>query len=171
VALSDKIKKIKVVICDVDGVLTDGRIIFDSDGREVKNFDVQDGLGLGALRKMGITLAVISSRHSKVVAPRAKELGIDHVYVGFEPKLTAYEDILKKLNVKDEQMCFIGDDLADLRVMQRAGLAIAPANAVDEIKKIADRVTKRSGGRGAVREAAELILKTQGLWQKFLKGL
>ncbi len=170
-ALQDKIKKIKVVVCDVDGVLTDGRIIYDSDGREIKNFDVQDGLGLGALRKMGIQLAIISSRDSKVVAPRAAELRVDHVYVGVEPKMKAYEDLLKKLKMKDEHVCFIGDDLADLRILERVGFPVAVANAVKDIKKVAAYVTKKSGGRGAVRETAELILKTQGLWSKFLKGI
>jgi len=170
-ALKDRIKKIKVVVCDVDGVLTDGKIIYDSAGREIKNFNVQDGMGLGALRKMGLKLAIISSRNSKVVAPRAKELRIDHVYIGVDPKIKAYEDLLKKLKIKADQVCFIGDDLADLRAMQRSGLAIAPANAVAEVKKIAHYVTKKSGGDGAVREAAELILKGQGLWSVFLKQI
>jgi 3-deoxy-D-manno-octulosonate 8-phosphate phosphatase (KDO 8-P phosphatase) len=171
VALKDRVRKIKAVVFDVDGVLTDGKIIYDSEGREIKNFNVQDGLGMGALRKMGLKLAIISSRNSKVVAPRAKELRIDHTYVGVDPKIKAYEDLLKKLKMKDEQICFIGDDLADLRVMQRVGVAIAPANAVGEIKKASHYVTKKSGGEGAVREAAELILKGQGLWSKFLRQI
>jgi 3-deoxy-D-manno-octulosonate 8-phosphate phosphatase (KDO 8-P phosphatase) len=171
VALSDKIKKIKAVVCDVDGVLTEGKIIYDSEGREIKNFNVQDGMGLGALRKMGFKLAIISSRNSKVVAPRAKELKFHHTYVGVEPKLKAYTDLLKKLNMKDEELCFIGDDLADLRIMERVGLAVAVANAVPEIKKVAHYVTKKYGGDGAVRESAELILKGQGLWAKFLKDI
>jgi 3-deoxy-D-manno-octulosonate 8-phosphate phosphatase (KDO 8-P phosphatase) len=169
--VKSKIKKIKAVVCDVDGVLTDGRIIYDSDGRELKNFNVQDGLGLSALRKMGLKLAIISSRESKVVEPRAKELKIDFTYVGVEPKMKAYDDLLKKLKMKDEDVCFIGDDLADLRVMERVGFAVAPSNAVQDIKNVADYVTKKSGGKGAVRETAELILKTQGLWSKFLKQM
>jgi 3-deoxy-D-manno-octulosonate 8-phosphate phosphatase (KDO 8-P phosphatase) len=170
-ALKKKIKKIKAFVCDVDGVLTDGKIIYDSSGREIKNFHVQDGLGIGALRKMGFKLAIISSRDSKVVAPRAKELRIDYSYVGVDPKMKAYEDLLKKLKMKDEEVCFVGDDLADLRIMQRAGLSIAVANAVPDIKRAAHYVTKKSGGDGAVREVAELILKGQGLWPKFLKQI
>jgi 3-deoxy-D-manno-octulosonate 8-phosphate phosphatase (KDO 8-P phosphatase) len=169
VALKNRIKKIRAVVCDVDGVLTDGKIIYGSQGDEIKNFNVQDGLGLGALRKMGFKLAIISSRKSKVVAPRAKELRIDHVYVGVEPKMKAYEDLLKKIKMDDEEICFIGDDLADLRIMQRVGLAIAPANAVEDIKKVAHYITGKRGGDGAVREAAELILKSKGLWAKVLK--
>jgi len=164
-----KIKKIKAVVCDVDGVLTDGKIIYDSDGRETKNFNVQDGLGLVVLRKMGFKLAVISARYSKVSTQRAKELRFDHVYIGVEPKITAYEDLLKKLKLKDEQVCFIGDDLTDLPVLKRAGLAVAVDNAVGDVKKAADYVTKKSGGDGAVREVADLILKTQGLWARVLK--
>ncbi len=162
--MKDALKKIKLVAMDVDGVLTDGRIIIDSNGVETKNFDVQDGFGIVFLKKCGIKTVIISARESGVVAHRAKDLKIDKAYVGVYPKLGAYESMLKEFNVRDEEVCFIGDDVADLGVMRRCGVAIAVANAVFEIKQIADHVTVRRGGAGAVREAIELILRAQGTW-------
>ena len=162
--MKDALKKIKVVAMDVDGVLTDGRIIMDSNGVETKNFDVQDGFGIVFLKKCGFKTAIISARESGVVAHRAKDLKIDKVYVGVYPKLSAYENMLKEFNVVDEEVCFIGDDLADVCVLNRCGVAVAVANAVFEVKKTADYVTVRRGGRGAVREVIELILQAQGHW-------
>ena len=162
--MKDALKKIKVVAMDVDGVLTDGRIIVDSNGIETKNFDVQDGFGIVFLKKCGIKTAIISARESGVVLHRAKDLKIDKVYVGVYPKLSAYEDMLEEFKVLDEEVCFIGDDVADLGVMRRCGVSVAVANAVFEVKQIADHVTVRQGGRGAVREIIELILQAQGHW-------
>ena len=162
--MKDAFKKVKCVAMDVDGVLTDGRIIIDSHGVETKNFDVQDGFGIVFLKKCGIKTAIISARESKVVAHRAKDLKIDKVYVGVYPKLSAYESMLKELKVLDEEVCFIGDDLADLSIMRRCGVSVAVANAVLEVKQIADYVTVRRGGEGAVREVVELILQAQGHW-------
>jgi 3-deoxy-D-manno-octulosonate 8-phosphate phosphatase (KDO 8-P phosphatase) len=162
--MKEALKNIRVVAMDVDGVLTDGRIIVDSNGAETKNFDVQDGFGIVFLRKCGIKTAVISARESDVVAHRAKDLQIDSVYVGVYPKLSAFESMLKEFRVDEKQVCFIGDDLADLGVMRRSGVSIAVANAAFEVKQIADYVTVKKGGRGAVREAVELILKAQGHW-------
>ena len=162
--MTDALKKIKCVAMDVDGVLTDGGIIIDSKGVETKNFDVQDGFGIVFLKKCGIKTAILSARKSGVIAHRAKDLKIDKVYVGVFPKLSAYERMLKELKVLDEEVCFIGDDLADLGVMYRCGVSVAVANAVSEVKQIADYVTVRQGGRGAVREIVELILQAQGHW-------
>ena len=162
--MKDALKKIKCVAMDVDGVLTDGRIIIDSKGVETKNFDVQDGFGIVFLKKCGIKTAILSARKSGVIAHRAKDLKIDKVYVGVCPKLSAYERMLKEFKVLDEEVCFIGDDLADLGVMYRCGVSVAVANAVSEVKQIADYVTVRQGGRGAVREIVELILQAQGHW-------
>ena len=162
--MTDALKKIKCVAMDVDGVLTDGRIIIDSKGVETKNFDVQDGFGIVFLKKCGIKTAILSARKSGVIAHRAKDLKIDKVYVGVCPKLSAYERMLKEFKVLDEEVCFIGDDLADLGVMYRCGVSVAVANAVSEVKQIADYVTVRPGGRGAVREVVELILQAQGHW-------
>ncbi len=158
------LKKIKVLAMDVDGVLTDGRIIVDSHGVESKNFDVQDGLGIVLLQKCAIKTAFISARESDVVAHRAKDLNIDKVYVGVYPKLGAYENMLKEFNVQDSQVCFIGDDVADLGIMRRCAVSVAVANAVAEVKQIAHYVTVKKGGYGAVREVVELILKAQGHW-------
>lgn len=162
--MKDALKKIKVVAMDVDGVLTDGRIIMDSNGVETKNFDVQDCFGIVFLRRCGIKTALISARESGVVAYRAKDLKIDKVYVGAYPKLGAYESMLEEFKVLDEEVCFIGDDLADLGILRRCGFGVAVANAVFEVKQIADHVTVRQGGRGAVREVIELILQAQGHW-------
>jgi len=162
--MKDAFKKIKCVAMDVDGVLTDGRIIIDSNGVETKNFDVQDGLGIVFLKKCGIKTAIISARESGVVAHRAEDLKIDKVYVGAHPKLSAYERMLEEFKVLDEEVCFIGDDLADLSVLRRCGVGVAVANAVLEVKQIADYVTVKKGGRGAVREVVELILQAQGRW-------
>jgi 3-deoxy-D-manno-octulosonate 8-phosphate phosphatase (KDO 8-P phosphatase) len=162
--MKDALKKIKLFAMDVDGVLTDGRIIMDSNGVETKNFDVQDGFGIVFLKKCGIKTAIISARESGVVAHRAKDLKIDKVHVGVYPKLSAYESILKEFSLLDEEVCFIGDDLADVCIMHRCGVAIAVANAVFEVKQMADYVTVKSGGAGAVREAIELILQAQGQW-------
>ena len=162
--MEDVLKNIKVVVMDVDGVLTDGRIIVDSNGVETKNFDVQDGFGIVFLKKCGLKTAIISARESGVVAHRARDLKIDHVYVGVYPKLNAYLSMLEEFQVQDEEVCFIGDDLVDLSIMRRCGFSFAVANAVFEVKQMADFVTARKGGHGAVREAIELILKAQGQW-------
>ena len=162
--MKDALKRIKVVAMDVDGVLTDGRIIMDSNGVETKNFDVQDGFGIVFLKKCGIKTAIISARESGVVAHRAKDLKIDKVYVGVYPKIGAYEGMLEEFKVQDQEVCFIGDDVADVSVMRRCGVAVAVANAVFEVKQIADYVTVRRGGAGAVREVIELILQAQGHW-------
>jgi 3-deoxy-D-manno-octulosonate 8-phosphate phosphatase (KDO 8-P phosphatase) len=162
--LTDALRKVKVVAMDLDGVLTDGRIIVDSNGVESKNFDVQDGFGIIFLKKCGIKTAIISARDSAVGAYRAKDLKIDKLCVGVYPKLGAYESMLEEFAALDGQVCFVGDDLADLKIMRRCGVAVAVANAVFEVKQAADYVTTRPGGRGAVRETIELILKAQGHW-------
>jgi len=162
------LKNIKVLVMDVDGVLTDGKIIVDSNGVESKNFDVQDGLGIVFLKQCGIKTAIISARQSEVVKFRAGDLKIDQVFVGVYPKISAYEEMLKNFGVSDEEVCFIGDDVVDLSVLKRVGFAVAVDNAVFEVKKQADYVTKRSGGHGAVREVVELILKAKGQWTKEL---
>lgn len=157
------LKKIKVLIMDVDGVLTDGRIIIDGNGVESKFFDVQDGFGVVFAKKSGIKTAIISARVSPVTQLRAKDLGIDKVFIVY-PKVSAYEQLKNEWNVSDEEICFIGDDLADLVILKRVGFAVAVNNAVFEVKQVADYVTKHKGGRGAVRELVELILKAQGKW-------
>ncbi len=164
--LKKRIHKIKVLAMDVDGVLTEGHLIFDGEGREMKSFNVQDGYGIVVLKRTGIKTAIITAGNSQVVKVRADYLHIDQLYLGAYPKIDAYEQMLKAFNVKDENVCFIGDDLTDCQILRRVGLAVAVKNAVAEAKKNVHLVTKRCGGDGAVREIIELILKVQGTWFK-----
>ena len=159
------LKKIKVVAMDVDGVMTDGRIIYDGDGKELKFFDVQDGYGISRLRKFGIKIVIISARSCAAVKARAKDLKFDKVYLDAYPKINAYEQMLKAFKVEDDEVCFIGDDLPDYAILKRAGFAVAVRNAALEVKKTAHYVPKKNGGRGAVREVVEKVLKAQGLWK------
>ncbi len=170
-ALKERIKKIKVLALDVDGVLSDGKIIVDSSGNEIKNFDVQDGFGMVLLRRVGIKIVIITARSSRPVDFRAKDLKIDKLYQDAFPKVEYYKQMLKELEVSDEQVCFVGDDLPDLTVLRQVGFAVAVANAVEEIKKEVHYITHKSGGCGAVREVIELILKTQGHWDHLLAKL
>ncbi|MFH1691397.1 MAG: HAD-IIIA family hydrolase [Candidatus Omnitrophota bacterium] len=167
--LKAKIKKIKIFLLDVDGVLTDGRIVYDSRGQELKFFDVHDGLGVYLLRRMGIKTILITAKSSKTIMPRAKDMKVEAVYGNILPKLKVYEKIRKEYKLKDEEVCFVGDDLVDLCVLKRAGFAVATKNACADVKKVATYVTKKNGGRGAVREVAELILKTKGFWPQVLR--
>jgi 3-deoxy-D-manno-octulosonate 8-phosphate phosphatase (KDO 8-P phosphatase) len=161
-------KKIRVLLMDVDGVLTDGRVRLlgfpDGSVHELKAFDSHDGAGLKMAHDAGLRTGVITGRVSAAMARRAKECGIEFVFQGRADKLPAYEEIAKRAGARDEEMAYIGDDLPDIPVMRRVGLAIAVANAVAEVKKAAHVVTKAGGGEGAVREVVELILKAQGKW-------
>ncbi len=168
--LKEKIEKIKVVCLDVDGVLTNGKIILDDTGREIKSFDVRDGLGIHLLRKAGIKTAIISARSSAAIDLRARDLRIDRVYQNAYPKDEAFEDMSRFFQVEDYEVCFIGDDLPDICIFKRVGLAIAPRNASFEAKQAADYITTRCGGEGAVREAVELILKNKGQWESILNN-
>jgi 3-deoxy-D-manno-octulosonate 8-phosphate phosphatase (KDO 8-P phosphatase) len=161
-----KLKKIKVIAMDVDGVMTDGRIIYDGNGQELKFFDVQDGYAISRARKQGFKIAIISARSCPAVTARLTDLKIEKAYLDVYPKITAYEDLLKAFAVKDEEVCFIGDDLPDLAILERVGFAVAVQNAAPEIKKVADYVTRKKGGRGAVREVIEKILKAQNKWSQ-----
>ena len=157
-------KEIKLVIIDVDGVLTDGSIFIDSEGRESKVFNVLDGTGISYLHRVNIKTAIISGRTSKAVDHRAKELNIAEVHQGIKNKLDVYEDILGKYSLKDEEVCYIGDDLIDLPIFYRAGFPVAVANAMPVVKQYSSYVTKTKGGCGAVREVAEKIIKFQEKW-------
>ncbi|MBF0485256.1 MAG: HAD hydrolase family protein [Candidatus Omnitrophica bacterium] len=159
-----RLKKIKVLAMDVDGVMTDGRIVYDGDGKELKFFDVRDGYGIARIRKAGLKTAVISARGCRAVKARTDDLKIDKVYLGVSPKVTAYGDMLEKFHVKDDEVCFIGDDLPDFEILSRVGFAVAVSNAAPELKGVAHYVTRCHGGRGAVREVVEKILKAQGKW-------
>ncbi len=162
----EKAKKIKLVIFDVDGVLTDGSIILDNEGNEFKRFYVRDGHGVRMLNRAGIKVAIITGRNSKVVQRRADELGIVEVHQGIFKKSALYEQILQKYKYKDENVAFMGDDIVDIELLKRAGFPAAPADADEEAKKWAVFVSAKGGGRGAVREFIDLILKSSGLWDK-----
>lgn len=162
----EKASKIKLLILDVDGVMTDGSIILDNEGNEFKRFHVRDGHGIKMLGKAGIKTGIITGRRSKVVDIRAKELGITDVFQKVYKKSEVYNKILKKYNYKDEDVAFMGDDIVDVDLLKRAGLSAAPADADEEAKMHADIVMKKDGGRGAVREFTDLILKSSGLWKK-----
>ncbi len=163
-ALNDRIANIKLVIVDNDAVLTDGRIVYGDYGDELKFFDVQDGFGLTLLKRAGIKIAMVSGKKSRINKRRSKELQFDEIFQNAFDKLKVFEKLLKKYKLRPEEVCYIGDDLIDLPPMKRAGLAIAVRNAVSDIKSIAHIVTERAGGHGAVREAIDLILKSQGKW-------
>lgn len=170
-ALKERIKKIKVLALDVDGVLSDGKIIIDHEGHEIKNFDVQDGFGMVLLRRAGLKIAIITARHSHSVDFRAKDLKVDKVYQDATPKIEYYKRMLKELEVSDEEVCFVGDDLPDLTVMRQVGVAITVPNGAEEIKKIAHYTTHKPGGGGAVREVVDMILKVQEKWDDILATL
>jgi 3-deoxy-D-manno-octulosonate 8-phosphate phosphatase (KDO 8-P phosphatase) len=160
----DKLKKIKLLIMDVDGVMTDGRIIMDDDGREMKNFNVRDGHGIKVLQRFGIKVALLTGRQSKVVMHRAKDLDINDVYQKVFNKKEVFEKIIKKHKISADEAAFIGDDIIDIPVLNRVGFSVAVADAIEVVKKSADYVTKNKGGNGAVREVCEMILQAQGKW-------
>jgi len=154
--------RIKLVAFDIDGVMTDGGLHYTNDGGELKTFNVQDGLGLKMMQRAGIELAIVTGRTSGVVAARAADLGIEHVYQGVADKRAAVGGLLDKLGLHWPDCAFMGDDLIDLSAMSQCGLAIAPANARPIVKERAHAVTDAGGGHGAVREAVEFILSAQG---------
>ncbi|MDP2831119.1 MAG: HAD-IIIA family hydrolase [Candidatus Omnitrophota bacterium] len=167
--LKARFRKVKLLLLDVDGVLTDGRIIYDSCGRDSKFFDVHDGLGVYCLHKCGISTVIITAKNSKTISPRSKDMRVAEVFADIFPKTAVLDKILKKYRVAKDEVCFVGDDLVDLSLMREIGLPIAPANASSEVKEAAVYVTNCRGGRGAVREVAELILKSQDKWKDVLK--
>lgn len=157
-----KAKNLKLLILDVDGVLTDGKLFFDNDGNEYKSFHARDGHGIKLLRQTGVEIAVISGRKSNSVALRMKKLGIEHVYQGHEDKRAAFNELIEKTGVAPEQAAHVGDDLLDLPIMVRVGLAIAVADANFAVKAHADWCTTLPGGHGAVREVCDFIMQAQG---------
>lgn len=168
--IAERARKIKLLLLDVDGVLTDGRIVYGKYGDELKNFDVNDGLGIILLKRADFKCVIVTAKGSPVVNKRAKELKIDRVYSDFHYKIKALGAIKRKFKVREEEICFVGDDIIDIPILKRAGLSIAVPNALDEVKQVSHYVTKKAGGRGAVREVCELLLKAQGKWQEVTKA-
>jgi 3-deoxy-D-manno-octulosonate 8-phosphate phosphatase (KDO 8-P phosphatase) len=170
IKIIEKAKKLKLLILDVDGVLTDGKLFFDNQGNEYKSFHARDGHGIKLLRQTGVEVAVISGRKSNSVALRMKNLGIEHVYQGHEHKQGAFNEIIEKLGITPEQAAHIGDDLLDLPIMTKVGLAIAVADANFAVKQHADWCTTLPGGQGAVREVCDFIMQAQGRFDDVLNA-
>lgn len=160
--LRERAAAIRLMAFDIDGVMTDGGLTYDNDGREQKTFDVQDGLGIKLLQRVGIETAIVTGRTSGVVAARAADLAIPHVFQGCANKRLAVASLLDQLGLAWHQCAFMGDDLIDLPVMAHCGLAIAPANARQVVAAAAHLVTRAAGGQGAVREAIDQVLDAQG---------
>lgn len=160
--LIGKAKRIKCLICDVDGVLTDGLLHIDNLGNELKSFHVQDGMGLKLLMAADIVVAVITTSQNAVIDHRMKQLGILHYFTGQVDKRDAFEQLKSRLDLSNQEIAYIGDDLPDLAIIQQVGLGVAVANAVRQVKEFAAWQTEQQGGRGAVREVCELILNAQG---------
>jgi len=167
--IDERIAPVRAVILDVDGVLTDGSIYIDSAGRQTQRFNVRDGTAIKWLLRAGLTVAFLTGRSSEAVPARARELGIQHVVQGATDKLAAYGTLKEQLGVSDREVCYMGDDLHDMPVLRRAGFAATVADAVEDIRDIAHYVTRRPGGRGAVRELAEIILKSRHLYDDVTK--
>ena len=160
-SLLPKLKKIKAIFLDVDGVLTDGTVIYGSDGSELKVFDSQDGFGITNAIQCGIRVGIITGRKSEVVERRATELGIMDLYQGSIDKVTPLEEIRKTYSFDNSEIAYIGDDILDLPILSKVGFSAAPANSVQQVKMRVDYVCKAQGGHGAVREVVDLILKAQ----------
>ncbi len=160
-ALAEKIKAIKLVIFDVDGVLTDGRLWFTAEGQSMKAFHVHDGLGIKRLRQGGVEVAIITTCTSPAISKRMALLGVVHVFLGQEDKSIAFQQLLDKLSLDPSEVAYVGDDLPDLPVMQRVGFAVAVHNATETVKQQADYETRLGGGEGAAREICDMILSIQ----------
>ena len=167
----EKLKPIKLLLLDVDGVLTAGEVIYNDNGEETKIFYVHDGLGLRMIMKAGIQVALITGRRSKALAYRCKNLGIEKLYEGVRDKVAVLEQIMAETGLSIEEIAYMGDDLPDLAIMKKAGLPIAVANAHELIKSQARLITTANGGSGAVREICEALLKAQGVWEKIITEL
>jgi 3-deoxy-D-manno-octulosonate 8-phosphate phosphatase (KDO 8-P phosphatase) len=162
--MQERCRKIRLLLLDVDGVLTDGRIIYDNNGVESKAFDVKDGHGLKLVQRAGIRVGIITGRQSQVVAHRAAELGIDILYQGAKDKMIPFRQILSNLSLNAEQVAYVGDDVIDLPILREVGFAATVSDAVEDIKPFVHYVTQRPGGRAAVREICDLLLKQSGRW-------
>jgi 3-deoxy-D-manno-octulosonate 8-phosphate phosphatase (KDO 8-P phosphatase) len=169
--LLERAARVRALVLDVDGVLTDGRLYFDSQGNEMKAFSTRDGLGMRALQSHGILLALITGRQSEIVARRAANLGIEHVYQGRTDKLNALHELLAATGIDPQDVCYAGDDWVDIPVLDRVGLAVTVADADAVVKRHVHWITSRGGGQGAVREVCDLILAAQGLDQRVLQGI
>lgn len=169
--LDSKIAKIKMLILDVDGVLTDGSLLLGCNDLEMKSFNIQDGFGIKVAQRAGLKFSIITGRTSEVVSRRADELGIRALYQGVPNKMKAFNEIKVIYDLGNDEIAYIGDDLIDLPVMNRCGLSIAVSNAREDVKERADYVTRAAGGQGAVREVIDMLLKKQDKWNTILEDI
>ena len=162
----EKAKRVRCIVLDVDGVLTEGQITLDEGGKEWKSFDVKDGCGIVLARSAGLKVAFLSGRRSGVVSRRGAELSVDRIYQGAGEKGSVMDRLFEEERLSADEVAYIGDDLPDLPAMRKAGLACAVGDAVAEVRESADWISRRPGGRGAVRELVEFVLRSQGLWER-----
>ena len=165
-----KAQRIKLLLLDVDGVLSDGRIVVDNEGEEMKFFDARDGHGIRLLARAGIEVGLLTGRYSRVVSHRARDLGIRMVYQKVFNKVDVYQKIKRRKRLTDQEVAYVGDDIVDLPVLRRVGLSIAVRDAWEGLKYKVDYVTEQKGGRGAVREVVEMLLHAQGKWGEVTKS-
>ncbi|MCZ6450183.1 MAG: HAD-IIIA family hydrolase [Deltaproteobacteria bacterium] len=165
-----KAQRIKLLLLDVDGVLSDGRIVVDNEGEEIKYFDARDGHGIRLLARAGIEVGLLTGRYSRVVSHRARDLGIRMVYQKVFNKVDVYQKIKRRKRLTDQEVAYVGDDIVDLPVLRRVGLSIAVRDAWEGLKYKVDYVTEQKGGRGAVREVVEMLLHAQGKWGEVTKS-
>ena len=162
--MQERLKKIKMLLLDVDGILTDGRITYSSDGTETKSFDVKDGQGLKMIQRAGIEVGIITGRQSTIVEHRAEELGIKILYQGVKDKLVPFREILEKYRLNEEEIAYVGDDIVDLPILLKVGFSATVADALLDVKNNVHYVATLAGGRAAVREICDLILQESGRW-------
>ncbi len=170
--LKQKAKKIKLLVLDVDGVLTDGTLVYSQDGEQVKHFNVKDGVGIKLLQAFDVAVAIISAKDSLPLKRRIADLSIKHAYTGCKDKLLALQELTANLGIEFDEVAYCGDDVIDLKVMQKVGLSLAPSDAYSMVQEYAHVVTKASGGRGVAREVADLILASRmDLKQAYIKAM
>jgi 3-deoxy-D-manno-octulosonate 8-phosphate phosphatase (KDO 8-P phosphatase) len=162
----ERARRVKLLITDIDGVMTDGRIVYSVYGDELKFFDVTDGFGISLLNRVGIKTVIITAKKSRIVKLRGRDLKVAKAYAGFLDKRIPFNDVLKRFKIPAEEICFIGDDLIDIPILKKVGFAVSVPNGMEEVKAIAHYVTTKPGGRGAVREICDLILKSQDKWDE-----
>lgn len=162
----NKAQKIKLLILDVDGVMTDNRLFYNDDGVETKTFYTRDGHGMVMLQKSAVEIGIITGRKSQLVTNRMRDLKVKHVYQGVPDKLPTFLKLVEELDIQLDEIAYVGDDILDLPILMRIGLAVTPADGDDEVKARVDYISKFEGGRGCVREVCEIIMRAQGSWQK-----
>lgn len=163
--------KIKALVTDVDGVLTDGSLTFDEDGKEYKTFNAKDGQGIVMLNKAGFVTAIITARENGTVRYRFKNLGMTKLYEGSKNKIASLKELMSEFNLKPEEIAYMGDDLPDICVLKEVGLPCCPSDAVEEVKKYSKFVSSKNGGKGAIRELCDLILKSTGKYDSILSSI